>query len=323
MKFYVIGNDRLGLNNVIVDYIKNKGYNVQSILDIRSIQQQSELPTKRVSSGTGFFVSDEYIMTCSHVVSDSNTITILKNGTKYNAQIIMDNPSLDFSLLKINGYKSQKYFTTSKFLSENIGNKLYTLGFPLSSILGSDIRVTDGIISSKTGINSDPIYFQMSAPIQPGNSGGPIINERFEVIGIASSKISDQYVMKSVGVVPQNVNFGVKSDYILPILEEYINSQRSNIFNFNDAIEATIQIIVNDDNQSVKKGIISTDEYLIEYGYNSFWDMFTRLNHMTINIYNINNRELVAQAVHSGDDGFSTPSVTTRNLLNEIFSKMK
>jgi S1-C subfamily serine protease len=325
MQFYVLGNDQLGLNNVILDCIKNRGYKAQSILDVKSILRKSstENSTNKMSTGTGFFISEDCIITCSHVVNDARTITIVKNGVKINAQMIINNPSLDFALLKIEGYKSNKYFTASKFLNENIGNKLYTLGFPLSNILGSEIKVTDGIISSKTGINSDPIYFQMSAPIQPGNSGGPIINDKYAVIGIVSSKVSDLYVMQNTGVVPQNVNFGVKSDYILPIIEEYGISKRSNISNLNDAIEATVQIIVNDNNQQVvQQNVVIIDEYVIEYKYNSFWDMFTRLSYMSINIYNINNGELVAQAVHSGDDGFSTPKVTTEKLMNEIFSKI-
>jgi len=328
MQFYVLGNDQLGLNNVIINYIRNRGYKAQSILDIKSVQRKSstENSANRMSTGTGFFISEDYIITCSHVVNGARTITILKNGLKINAITVTNNPSLDFALLKVDGYKSQKYFTVSKFLNENIGNKLYALGFPLSNILGSDIRVTDGIISSKTGLNSDPIYFQMSAPIQPGNSGGPIINEKYAVIGIASSKISDLYVMQNSGVVPQNINFGVKSDYILPMIEEYVVSKRANISNLNDAIEATVQIIVNDNNQPnqpVVQNIITTDEYVIEFKYNSFWDMFTRLSYMSINIYDINTGELVAQAVHSGDDGFSTPRVTTEKLMNELFNKMK
>jgi S1-C subfamily serine protease len=325
MKFYVLGNDQLGLNNVIIDYIKNKGYKAQPILDVKSISRQStkEKPSNSMSTGTGFFISEDYIITCSHVLTEANTITIVKNGSKYNATKIMDNPSLDFALLRISRYKSNKYFTVSKFLNEKIGNKLYTLGFPLSNILGSDIRVTDGIISSKSGINSDPIYFQLSAPIQPGNSGGPVINEKFAVIGIASSKISDQYVIQNTGVVPQNVNFGVKSDYVLPMLEEYIVPKQSNILSLNDAMDATVQIIVNDNNQPKQQNIIITNEYVIDYKYNSFWDLFTRLNYMSVDIYDLATGELVAQAVHSGDDGFSTPSVTTKYLLDEIFNKLR
>lgn len=326
MQFYVLGIDQLGLNSVIIDYIENRGYKAQSILDIKSIQRQSaaENSTNKMSTGTGFFISEEFIVTCSHVVNGARTITIFKNGVKNNAQIVIDNPDLDFALLKTDDYKSQKYFIASKFLNENIGNKLLTLGFPLPNILGSDIRVTDGIVSSKTGINSNPIYFQMSTPIQPGNSGGPIINENFEVIGMVSSKISDIYAMENTGTIPQNVNFGVKSDYILPIIEEYAVSKRSNVSNLNDAIEATVQVIVNDNNTPVvQQNMIITDEYIIKYGYNSFWDLFTRLGYMNINIYNINTGELVAQAVHSGDDGFSTPRVTTEKLMNEIFNKMK
>jgi S1-C subfamily serine protease len=97
------------------------------------------------------------------------------------------NEAADIAILKID-YRNSYYFRIADFNTANLGDKVYVLGFPLSNILGSDIRLTDGIVSAKSGMNSDKTYFQISAPVQPGNSGGPVLNTGFEVIGIAAAK---------------------------------------------------------------------------------------------------------------------------------------
>jgi len=217
-------------------------YYTQAKLDIESGQTKPEAK----STGSGFFVSTEYIVTCSHVLENAKTISVIVNKESYTATKVADNPSLDIAILKIAGYESRKYFTISNFANETTGDKIYVLGFPLSNILGSEIRVTDGIISARSGLNADPTTFQISAPIQPGNSGGPVINERFNVVGIASHKISDRYVMQNAGVIPQNVNFGVKSDYIIPLLSEFNLANKSTVQSLDDGMQATVYIIIND-----------------------------------------------------------------------------
>jgi len=217
-------------------------YYSQAKLDLEAIETQPEMK----STGTGFFVSPDYVVTCSHVLENARTITVMVDKERYSATKISDNPSLDLAILKITRYESSKYFSISNFANETTGDKIFVLGFPLSSILGSEIRVTDGIISARSGLNSDPTTFQISAPIQPGNSGGPIINERFNVIGIASHKISDRYVMQNAGVIPQNVNFGVKSDYIIPLLSEYSMPSKSTVQTLDDGMQATVFILINE-----------------------------------------------------------------------------
>jgi S1-C subfamily serine protease len=83
--------------------------------------------------------------------------------------------------------------------------------------------VTKGEISSQTGFQDDPRQWQISVPIQPGNSGGPLCDENGNLIGIVESTLDAIKMAKMAGEIPQNVNYAVKSSYILPLLDEVQN----------------------------------------------------------------------------------------------------
>jgi V8-like Glu-specific endopeptidase len=220
------------------------------------------------SSGTGFFVSEDgIIVTCAHVIEDGTRITVKINNNEYTAQVLVKDASADLALLKID-YRNQFHFKVINFNTAALGDKVFVLGFPLSNLLGSDIRLTDGIISAKSGMNSDQAYFQLSAPIQPGNSGGPIFNNNFDVLGVAAAKLNDMATLRSSGSIPQNINFGVKSGYINPLLGN-IRLGRGNIKTMNDAINATVQILCYEasgqSGSSVK--IVNKTGYTVYYVY--------------------------------------------------------
>jgi S1-C subfamily serine protease len=317
MTFYIVGTDQLQLSDVIADELRNNGYKVQQVLNIESIKKNNQ--SARESSGTGFFVSDNgLIISCAHVVDDANKIETIINGKKYSLEIVSMNKNTDLALLKIIDYINPLFFSIEKFNSQNIGDRIYALGYPLSNILGSEIRVTDGIISSKTGIESDPTYFQISAPVQPGNSGGPIVNEKFNVIGVAASRLSDSYTVRNTGMIPQNINFGVKSDYVLLMGEELSDNNHSLVKTLQDAMNATIQLLINNGQQSNN---YADQNLVLSIDYKYFWDLYYRLSYLTINIYNLDGT-LVGQGRYSGDN-LSTPEYNARALINEIVNKIQ
>ena len=83
--------------------------------------------------------------------------------------------------------------------------------------MGSTPKYSEGVINAMTGFKDDPAYFQVSLPIQPGNSGGPLFNERGEVIGITTATLSS-IAIESMGAIPQNVNYSVKSSFLKNLL---------------------------------------------------------------------------------------------------------
>jgi hypothetical protein len=174
----------------------------------------------------------------------ASRIVIKIDNREYVAEVLSMEERIDLALIKIN-YRNPFHFRIANFNDVNLGDRINVLGFPLSSILGSDIKLTDGIVSSKSGLESDQTRFQISAPIQPGNSGGPIFLSDFSVIGVASEKLSDAYSIDRFGVIPQNVNFGVKSIHINNLLYS-VRLGAGNVKQMNDAVAATVQIIAHE-----------------------------------------------------------------------------
>lgn len=175
-------------------------------------------PNKVKATGSGFFVSsDGIIATNYHVVSDNKKIEVvfLKDDGKsatYEASVILQDKINDIALLKIKDssfimIKPVPYKIIDK---SNIGESVFTIGYPLSSIMGTNCKVSNGIISAQSGIDDDVRFLQITAPIQPGNSGGPLFNKDGDVIGITSAKLNG----RAIGVGVENVNYAIKSSYL-------------------------------------------------------------------------------------------------------------
>jgi S1-C subfamily serine protease len=103
------------------------------------------------------------------------------------------------------------------------GATVFTVGFPNIQFQGFDPKLTKGEISSQTGFRDDPREWQISVPIQPGNSGGPLCDENGNLIGIVESTLNPLTMAKIEGEIPQNVNYAVKSSYVLPLLDDAQN----------------------------------------------------------------------------------------------------
>ena len=108
-----------------------------------------------------------------------------------------------------------------------MGDKVFTIGYPSIDIMGFKPKYTEGVISAVTGIKDDPTVFQTTVPIQPGNSGGPLFNEKGEVVGLTTASLS-LLAIESMGAVPQNVNYAVKSSFVKNVISTIPEALLSN-----------------------------------------------------------------------------------------------
>ena len=187
---------------------------------------------KGFSTGTAFFITDNgYLMTNHHVVNNSNKITILINDKEIEAKIISQDKVNDIAIIKVD--LKDDFIPTPipivKSSSSEVGEEVFTLGYPLIDIQGKELKATFGRINSLSGLSDDIRLMQIDVPIQPGNSGGPLINSRGQVVGIVTATLDQLITLYKKGALPQNVNFAVKSDYSFPILENIAYNNTNSI----------------------------------------------------------------------------------------------
>jgi len=182
-----------------------------------------QINTSDVATGTGFlFSSSDYVITSYHVIHGAKSIRVrLINGERIDATIALKDTNNDIAILKLSQPPTsrQNIITLGDSSSVKTGDRVFTYGFPLVDLLGdAEPRYSEGFVNSLSGISNDPRLFQVSIPIQPGNSGGPVFNEKGELIGIATSSIDADKTKQVFGSSPQNVNFAIKSSYIKSLL---------------------------------------------------------------------------------------------------------
>ena len=170
--------------------------------------------------GSGFFIDKRgYIATNYHVVVDANEIEIefTKNDTlyKFNAEVIKTDKENDLAILKIKDPKPLPFYSLPykiKMTPVRIGTKVFALGYPLTSILGNEIKFTDGSISSASGYKGDKTSYQTTTPIQPGNSGSPLFDLEGNIVGINSAFIKPEYA--------DNIAYSIKTQYLQKLANE-------------------------------------------------------------------------------------------------------
>jgi S1-C subfamily serine protease len=158
------------------------------------------------SFGTGFFVSNNgHIITNNHVVAGCETL-VTRDGKSL--RVINRNASSDLALLKADFVpRSVAMFRSGP--SPKLGDTVVAFGFPLPDILSSEGNISTGVLSATSGLQNDIRFVQISAPVQPGNSGGPLFDSSGHVIGVVVAKLDALQVARVTGDVPQNVNFAV------------------------------------------------------------------------------------------------------------------
>lgn len=177
---------------------------------------------KGFATGTGFFVStDGYVVTNYHVVEDAADIVVVTtSGSRLTARVVKMDPANDVALLKVEATTRPLLIVPTDIT--NRGDEVFTLGYPLIAIQGQEQKATFGRVNALSGLKDDIRYLQVDVPVQPGNSGGPLIDARGQVIGVITATLDQLAALRESGSLPQNVNYAVKADYVLPLVRRYL-----------------------------------------------------------------------------------------------------
>lgn len=171
---------------------------------------------KVIRSGTGFLISKQgYIITNYHVTNDAKNITVRNlNGDKNtlsHAVVVATDKKNDLVILKLND--TTAIADTIPFCVKpvqcDLGEKVMVFGYPYTTTMGYDIKLTTGIVSSVNGYEGEANSYQLSAPVQPGNSGGPVFDEKGNLVGIVSAKHK----------LAESATYAVKSSYLANLLQ--------------------------------------------------------------------------------------------------------
>lgn len=192
--------------NFFVTYEFNKDYPIAS--EYEKIQ-------KAEWTGTGFAIADGFIATNYHVISGAKRISIRgidgDMDKSYKGTVVAKDKEHDLSIIKIVDKDFETMGTIPYSIgktSVEVGENIFVLGYPIVDTMGDEVKLTEGIISSSSGYKGDDSMYQISAAVQPGNSGGPLFNDKGVIIGVVCAKHADA----------ENANYAVKISYLYSLI---------------------------------------------------------------------------------------------------------
>jgi len=222
-RYFELGNRNLALSMLEkINNLDGKHHlssRLFNILYAKSDKSKDEKVEGSYSSGTGWVCENGYVVTNYHVIKGYDRIAVSDGNKNYKAHLLTKDKFNDIALLKIDSPRFQHRAIPLAHSTCEIASDVFTIGFPHPDIMGISPKFSSGKISSLTGIDDDPRTFQVSVPLQAGNSGGPLINMRGEVIGIVTSKLNAVKIFKWTGDMPQNVNYAIKVHYLKALLD--------------------------------------------------------------------------------------------------------
>lgn len=181
----------------------------------KEIERQEKESEPSISSGTGFALNNGHIITNYHVVEEAKSILIyVDSDVSYSATIVATDRINDLAILRISdpnfkGFGKIPYAIKTQMA--DVGEDVWVLGYPLTQVLGNEIKLTTGVISSKSGYQGEVSTYQISAPVQPGNSGGPLFDSKGNIIGIVNAGVPGA----------ENVGYAIKTSYLQNLVDSY------------------------------------------------------------------------------------------------------
>lgn len=169
-------------------------------------------------SGTCFFVAAGVAITNHHVVEGGGTLTILDSqGRMLAATVQRSSAEADLAVLAVPTATGIPPLPLGA--DAGLGAHVFTIGFPFPSVLGFDPKFAEGAVGGVSGLGSRDLY-QVTVPVQPGNSGGPLVDDRGTIVGVIVAKLDAEKVKAVTGATPENVNFAIKASVLAKVLSD-------------------------------------------------------------------------------------------------------
>ena len=174
------------------------------------------------TTGTGFVIDRiGHVLTCNHVVTRAAFIKVDSETESYNAVVAFADKVLDVAVLQVTKLPSIEPLALGLSTRIDLADDVFTIGFPNTSIQGFSPKYTRGEISSLAGLADDPHLVQISTPVQPGNSGGALVNSGGTVVGIVAAKLNAAMAARMTGDIAQNVNYALKAKELAPLIQKW------------------------------------------------------------------------------------------------------
>jgi soluble lytic murein transglycosylase-like protein len=170
----------------------------------------------RTYTGSGFVVAPGRVVTNHHVIADCDAIWVAQRQ-RVQARLKIASAQQDLALLELSAELPGTESAPIR-ASAVLGEDVLVAGYPLSGLLSSDLIVTSGIVNALTGLRDAAGLMQISAQVQPGNSGGPVLDRKGAVVGVVVSKLNAVNALRVTGDIPQNINFAIKPDVLKAFL---------------------------------------------------------------------------------------------------------